>query len=75
VLHELVGGLDYGEYWPYPFTPEMALALIQRARAREGHLTRSKEETDLAVKLFRFLKLFDRREMLKSAKDAVRIVN
>ena len=75
VLHELVKGLDYGEYWPYPFTPEMALALIQRARAREGHLTRSKDESDLAIKLFRFLKLFDRAEMLKSAKDAVRMVN
>jgi hypothetical protein len=75
VLHELVAGLDYGEYWPYPFTPEMALVLIQRARAREGHLTRSKDETDLAIKLFRFLKLYDRGEMLKSAQDAVRMVN
>ena len=68
VLHELVAGLDLDEsyHWPHPFTPELALMVLRRARARAGHKTLSKDDPELAIRLYRFLKIFDRTEMLKS---------
>ena len=68
VLPELFGGLDMDDQlWPHPFTPDMMLMILQRALKREGHLTRSNTEHDLVVRIMRYVKLFVKEEMLRSA--------
>ena len=68
VMPELFRGLDMdGQLWPHPFTPDAMLMILQRALKREGHLTRSNTEHDLVVRIMRYLKLFVKEEMLRSA--------
>jgi hypothetical protein len=72
-LNELVTGFDLDpEVWPHPFTPELLVLSLQRARARTGHLTRSSTEPDWHVRIVRFFKLFSAENMLPRCNPVAR---